>query len=97
MRGALNLPLPERGFAFTADDEISASHVQIKAHLFRGIELAVDSVDIMAHLLTSVRFNPDNISLDAGIFAAEEANRLVRDKGIPFRAAYQQVEQRYSK
>ena len=44
-----------------------------------------------------MHFNAENITLDDGIFAAEEANRIVRDEGIPFRAAYQQVAKRYSK
>jgi argininosuccinate lyase len=70
---------------------------RLKAPLFRAIDLAVDSVDIMAHVLSSMRFNPEKITLDDGIFAAEEANRIVRDEGIPFRAAYQRVAKRYSK
>jgi len=70
---------------------------RLKAPLFRAIDLAIDSVDIMAYLLDGLRFNADNIELDAGIHAAEEANRLVRDEGIPFRVAYQRVAERYSK
>lgn len=70
---------------------------RLKAPLFRAIDLAVDSVDIMAHVLSGMRFVPENIELDDGIFAAEEANRLVTDQGIPFRAAYQQIAKRYSK
>lgn len=70
---------------------------RLKAPLFRAIDLAIDSVDIMAYLLDGLRFNADNIELDAGIHAAEEANRLVRDEGIPFRVAYRRVAERYSK
>jgi len=70
---------------------------RLKAPLFRGIDLAVDSVDIMAHVLDGMAFLPDNIELDEGIFATEEAYRLVRDEGLPFRSAYQQVARRYSK
>ena len=70
---------------------------RLKAPLFRGIDLAVDSVDIMAHVLGGMRFTPENIELDEGIFAAEEANRIVQEQGIPFRAAYQLVAKRYSK
>jgi argininosuccinate lyase len=70
---------------------------RLKAPLFRGIDLAVDSVDIMAHVLGGMRFIPENIELDEGIFAAEEANRIVQEQGIPFRAAYQLVAKRYSK
>jgi argininosuccinate lyase len=70
---------------------------RLKAPLFRGIDLAVDSVDIMAHVLDGVEFLADNIRLDDGILATEEAWRLVREQGIPFRDAYRQVGRRYSK
>jgi len=70
---------------------------RLKAPLFRAIDLAIDSVDIMAYVLQGVRFLPENIELDEGIFATEEAYRLVNDEGIPFRLAYQQVAKRYSK
>ena len=70
---------------------------RLKAPLFRAIDLAIDSVDIMAYLLDGVSFVPDNITLDAGIFATEEAYRLVSDEGIPFRVAYKRVAERYSK
>lgn len=70
---------------------------RLKAPVFRGIDLSIESVDIMAHLLDGLQFNPDNITLNPGIYAAEEANRLVRDEGIPFRVAYQRIAERYSK
>jgi argininosuccinate lyase len=70
---------------------------RLKGPLFRAIDLAVDSVDIMAHVLGGMQFIPENIELDEGIYAAEEANRIVREQGIPFRDAYQQVAKRYSK
>lgn len=70
---------------------------RLKAPLFRGIDLAVESVDIMAHVLDGMRFIPENISLDPGVYAAEEANRLVRDEGLPFREAYRRVAERYAK
>ncbi len=70
---------------------------RLKAPLFRGIDLAVESVDIMAHLFDGMRFIPENISLDPGVYAAEEANRLVRDEGLPFREAYRRVAERYTK
>jgi argininosuccinate lyase len=70
---------------------------RLKAPLFRAIDLAIDSVDIMAYLLDGVRFLPENITLDEGIFATEEAYRLVTDEGMPFRTAYQTVAKRYSK
>ena len=70
---------------------------RLKAPLFRGIDLAVESVDIMAHILDGMTFVAKNITLDPGIHAAEEANRLVRDEGIPFREAYQRIAERFVK
>jgi len=70
---------------------------RLKAPLFRSIDLAIDSVDIMAYLLDGMRFLPENIQLDEGIFATEEAYRLVTDEGIPFRDAYKRIAERYSK
>ena len=70
---------------------------RLKAPLFRGIDLAVESVDIMAYVLGGLRFLPENIELDEGIFATAEAYRLVSEEGIPFRVAYQRVAKRYSK
>jgi len=70
---------------------------RLKSPLFRGIDLAIDSVDIMAHLLTGMQFNPEKIELDPGIFATEEAYRLVTEDGVPFRDAYRQIAKRYSK
>jgi len=69
---------------------------RLKGPLFRGIDLAVDSVDIMAHVLDGLEFVPDNIRLDNGIFATEEAYKLVREQGIPFRDAYREVAKRYA-
>ena len=70
---------------------------RLKAPLFRGIDLAVESVDIMAFVLDGVAFDADKIALDKGIFATEEAYRLVREEGLPFREAYRHVAKRYSK
>jgi argininosuccinate lyase len=69
---------------------------RLKAPLFRGIDLAVDSVDIMAHVIDGLTFVADNIELDDGLFATEEAYRMVRELGIPFREAYRQVAKRYA-
>ena len=70
---------------------------RLKAPLFRGIDLAIESVDIMAHLFDGMHFIPENISLDPGVYTAEEANRLVRDEGLPFREAYRRIAERYTK
>ncbi len=68
---------------------------RLKPPLFRGIDLALDSVDVMAYLLRGVRFRPENIELGDDIFATEEAYRLVREEGLPFREAYRKVAERY--
>jgi len=70
---------------------------RLKSPLFRGIDLAIDSVDILAYLLEGIEFLPQNITLDDGIFATQEAYRIVRDEGVPFRDAYRQVAKRYAK
>jgi argininosuccinate lyase len=70
---------------------------RLKAPLFRGIDLAIESVDIMAYVLDGVRFIAGNIRLDPGIYAAEEANRIVREEGLPFRDAYRRVAERFVK
>ena len=63
----------------------------LKAPLFRGIDLAIATLDILPAALVGVTFCAENIRLDASIHAAEQANRLVVDEGIPFREAYRRV------
>lgn len=64
---------------------------RLKAPLFRSIDLAGDCAAIMAHALEGVRFLPERIELAEELFAAERANALVVDEGIPFRDAYRRV------
>ncbi|MDJ0793148.1 MAG: argininosuccinate lyase [Woeseiaceae bacterium] len=70
---------------------------RLKSPVFRSIDLAIDSVDILAYLLEGLAFVPQNIKLDEGIFATEEAYRLVTEEGMPFREAYREVAKRYVK
>ena len=70
---------------------------RLKAPLFRAIDLAIDSTDIMAFLLDGLQFKPDNIKLDDGIFATEEAYRLVHEEGVPFREAYRRIARKFAK
>ena len=63
----------------------------LKAPLFRGIDLALQTLSILPPAIGALKFRPDRIRLDATIHAAEEANRLVVAEGIPFREAYQRV------
>jgi len=68
---------------------------RIKAPLFRGIDLTIESVDIMAYLISRMEFRPKNIRLDDGLYAAERAYALVANEGIPFRDAYRRVAAQY--
>ena len=63
----------------------------IKAPLFRGIDLCLQTLDILPAALEGVEFQPDRIRLDPSIHAAERAYALVVQEGIPFREAYLRV------
>jgi argininosuccinate lyase len=63
----------------------------LKAPLFRGIDLCLQTQDIVVAALPGIRFRPENIRLDPAIHAAEQANRLAVEAGIPFREAYRRV------
>ncbi len=69
----------------------------LKAPLFRGIDIALQTLDIVAAALGTVRFRREHITLDPAIHAAEEANALVVAEGIPFREAYRRVATRLRK
>jgi argininosuccinate lyase len=66
----------------------------MKAPLFRGIDLALETLAILPAAIESIKFHPERIRLDASIHAAEEANRLVVAEGIPFREAYRRVQEK---
>jgi argininosuccinate lyase len=63
----------------------------LKFPLFRGIDLALLTLDILPPAIDAMSFRIDRIELDPAIHAAEEANRLVVEEGIPFREAYRRV------
>jgi argininosuccinate lyase len=67
----------------------------LKFPLFRGIDHSGQSLEIMAAALDGLKFRPDRIRLDPSLHAAEEANAMVVQEGIPFREAYQRVAARY--
>jgi len=69
----------------------------LKAPLFRGIDIALQSLDIMAAAIAAVRFRPESITLDPAIHAAEQASALVVGEGIPFREAYRRIGARLRK
>jgi argininosuccinate lyase len=68
---------------------------RLKPPVFRAIDLAIDSVDIMAFCLAGVCFRPESMRLDEGLFATEEAYRLVLEKGLSFREAYRTIARRF--
>jgi argininosuccinate lyase len=63
----------------------------LKFPLFRSIDLALQTLDILPPAIDAMKFRPESIELDPAIHAAEEANRLVVEEGIPFREAYRRV------
>ena len=63
----------------------------LKFPLFRSIDLTLQTLDILPPAIDAMRFRPERIKLDPAIHAAEEANRLVVQEGIPFREAYRRV------
>jgi argininosuccinate lyase len=66
----------------------------LKAPLFRGIDLCLDTLAILPPALAGVRFRTDRIRLDPSIHAAGEANQLVVKEGLPFRDAYRRIAQK---
>lgn len=63
----------------------------LKAPLFRALDQAQATCALFAGTLRRVRFRPERLQLGPELFAAEEACRLVRQEGIPFREAYRRV------
>jgi argininosuccinate lyase len=63
----------------------------LKAPLFRGIDLCLQTLDILPPALAGVRFLPERIRLDPAIHAAERASALAISAGIPFREAYRRI------
>jgi len=63
----------------------------LKFPLFRSIDIALQTLDILPPAIDAIKFRPDQIELDPAIHAAEEANRLVVEEGIPFREAYRRI------
>ena len=69
---------------------------RLKAPLFRAIDLADDTLAIMQPMLDGVHFRAENIRLDAGLYAAEQANRMVVEQGMSFREAYRAVGKQFA-
>jgi argininosuccinate lyase len=64
-----------------------------KKPLFRGLDAVGASARLMAHALPELEFDAERMkaAMDPSLFAAERANRIVRDEGVPFREAYRRV------
>jgi argininosuccinate lyase len=69
----------------------------LKAPLFRGIDLALQTLAILPAAIGALSFRSEHIRLDPAIHAAEEANRLTLSEGIPFREAYRRVAARFKR
>ena len=63
----------------------------LKLPLFKACDLARATAELLAATLPRLRFLPAAGVLPPELFAAEEANRLVVEEGIPFREAYRRV------
>jgi argininosuccinate lyase len=63
----------------------------LKFPLFRGIDLALETLNLLPAAIDAMQFNREALKLDPAIHAAEEANRLAVNEGIPFREAYRRV------
>ena len=81
-----------RGGSLTeASFQISCGEFRQEPHQTGSIDLAEDTLAIMAHALSGIKFRPENIDLGDELYAAERANELVVEEGIPFREAYQRI------
>jgi argininosuccinate lyase len=69
----------------------------IKAPLFRGIDLCLNTLAILPAALAGVKFKKQAIALDPSIHAAAAAYELVVKEGIPFREAYRRIAQQLKK
>lgn len=67
----------------------------IKPPLFRAIDTTLELCAVMAHVLPGVTFDAERTqaAMDTGLYAAEEAFRLSKEEGVPFREAYRRVAQ----
>ncbi|MEK7107188.1 MAG: argininosuccinate lyase [Patescibacteria group bacterium] len=65
----------------------------MKKPLFESTKIVADSLDIVGLLLEGIIPKPGNIKakITPGIFTADIANKLVTEKGVPFRDAYKQA------
>ncbi len=95
VRAAVAVPTGALLEAMTITSKLTSGYhrdlQRLKVPLFRSIDIAAEVTTIMAHALGGIRFREDAIELDPELYAAERANALVVDEGIPFREAYRRV------
>lgn len=62
----------------------------LKKPLFRGVDAASATAQVMTAVVEGLKFDRKRAesALDPSLFMAERANRLVAEKGLPFRDAY---------
>lgn len=65
----------------------------LKKPLFRGMDATAATAEVMAHVVRGTTFDGArcDAAIDPSLFMAERANRLVVEKGLPFREAYRRV------
>ena len=65
----------------------------MKKPLFESTKIVADSLEVVGLLLNGLTPKPENIKakITSGIFTADIANKLVTEKGVPFRDAYKQA------
>ena len=65
----------------------------LKKPLFRGLDSVAATASILAATLPRLGFDASRLAaaMDPSLYATQEAYRLVRDEGLPFREAYRRV------
>ena len=65
----------------------------LKKPLFRGLDSVQATASLMAHAVARIQFVPERLAaaIDPSMSMVEDAYRMVRDEGVPFREAYQRV------
>jgi len=70
----------------------------LKGPLFRGFDVAMSMLQVTAHVVGGLQVDREacEAAMSPELFATEEAYRLVRE-GVPFRDAYRQVGEKFTK
>ena len=70
----------------------------MKKPLIESTKIVADSLEVVQVILKGLTPKEESIrsKITPGIFAADIANNLVKEKGIPFRDAYRIVAKKFS-